>query len=879
MGTHVLGLKIVADVSSLTRGAHKAMRSFSTVEYLGDKMGNKFKGKDGIFGEKAMHGLGLAGGTSLMAGMGLAVSGAAVANIFTKPMLTAANKAETAMKNAMFLASADSVPGLEKRITDTVRKVATSSTISISEGYETIGSIIQSGIDASIAPDLLASVVEYSEASFGKTDVAGAVALLTTGLQKFNVEGTTAGEKMRNLGDILTATKKHTAFDDKSIKSYFQALGAAPKLNTTTSTQEWMVLGGMLKGTGKTARRVGQNMNSLTAGTIKFQTALANIKNQNQGQQTRDAAADMGIDFKSFTDKEGKMKSMIDIIGIITEGAKTAAKKDGRKAQDVMESVYTKLFGGIKVTPEIVKLFNEMIVLSSEKTFKGFDAFSKKLEAVKNASGEMNKAAEINRATWVGMGKVIEGIIESINTMIGQEMKDMLSGALVKVKNTFEKISAALLENKSLRQAIAYFALLAPVILGAVGTLLSLFGLFSILAPSVGGLLSLVGAAITGLSGAFVPVMLVIAGLAAAGAVLFHIFNNNVGGAATWLAKKFEIIKMTIKGIIEFWNGWGDTKVANQLRELGIWELVKSLYMLKERIKAMWTGFRKAYEASGIGELFEELSKKIQQTFDKIFAGNGKFARSDMRRWEQYGSQLFQVFKWMAMGVYLVVYAIHIAIMAIDMFAAAVKFAWKFINDYAIAFQILATWLTVVLVGLVAFFAILGIAIGIILAGLGFVVLIVTILLSLLIMLVVGLVYIGIAIGTMIYENFIRVRDVVIEILDYISQMMTPFEGGIDVAAKSFLQRVGFIDEDPGEKSWSGAMTPQPLSESFATQGPLPPRAQEEAAVNRTDVGGVQVTVLGDVSEEGARSLGEGIGSGLGKNSSEESGQSFWDGG
>jgi len=863
----ILGLTFVADVAGFSRGVNKVMRSFSTVEYLADKMGNKVKGEKGIFGQRAMHAVGLAAGIGLMGGMSLAIGGAGILNMFTKPMIAAANKAEVAMANAMFLADADAGSALEKRISDTVRKVATSSTISISEGYDTIGAIIQSGIDANIAPDLLASVVEYSEASFGKTSVAQSVSMLTTGLQKFNVEGATAEEKMRNLGDILTATKKYTAFDDKSIKSFFQAIGAAPKRSQNTSIQEFMVLGGMLKGTGKTAKRVGNNINSLVQGTLKFQTALADIAHINKGKDILNVSEGMQLNFDDFIDEKGGMKSMIDIIGLISDGAIKAAKLHGGKDQKVMAQIYSKIFQGKEVGPEIQELFNNLVVLEAEGQLKGLEAFKKKLKQVEGASGVMNKAAIKNRETWEGLAKIIKGIKESIDTIIGQEMKKMLGKSLTKLKEVLEAISTELVNNDSLRKNIAMFLLLAPPIMVIVGSMISLLGLLLLALPYLIASAEVIGAIATGIGLAFLPLLAAVLAIAMVVGVLGYLLMNNVGGSADWLKKKFILIKETIGGIIEFWKGWGDTKIANKLRKLGIWELVKSVYMLKERLLSVWKGFKSAFDKSKAGEVFEKLAKVIQKVVDTIFGGNGKFARSDMDEWEKFGQTLFDIFTIVGVAIAFFLAMLSLAIAGFGMMLVALSAVANYIlrSNTALLFfkgaliiiaiylAFVITFLTVVMFILAAMLLLIS-AIGLVLAG---------IFLAPFLMLIA----IGIFIYLFFTEVTLKIVDVVAEgaksLYEMIMNIPKVFKQMWEGNKKSFVMMIksmGFKTE--------GGMTPaDSVNDEYADVAGGTKQNTTEENVNKSKnvkVGDITINVQGDASSpEGLSSLGGGILSGI----------------
>jgi len=404
-------------------------------------------------------------------------------------------------------------------------------------------------IDAAIA-----SVLDLARATGTELPEASNIAAGT--LRSFSLEA----DQMGRVADVMTATANNSA-------QTLTDLGEAMKYTAPVAAEYGMTL-------EETAKTLGALANFGIKGSMAG-TTMKNILLRLADPAIRKQVEALGV---SVTDAGGNLQNVSDILRDV---GRAVERMPNAKRLAIFNQIFgmRAVAGGAKLTAA---------------------AFDRLNNAIDRASGTAAKTAKVMDSGIGGAFRRLYSAVEGIAIAIGDALAKPLSDMAAWLGKAAGSITRWIKGHKRLVVTAMKVIL---VVMGVGAALLALGLVFSAVATAIGGIISVVTAAIAvfqaiaGVIAAIVsPVGLAIAAIAALGAYIVYA-TGIAGKAIAWLGEKFSLLKddalKAYQGITDALAA-GDIALAAKILWLTLkMEWQKGVAWLMDK----WIGFKEAFMA------------------------------------------------------------------------------------------------------------------------------------------------------------------------------------------------------------------------------------------------------------------------------------------
>lgn len=685
MGRNVVGIKLMANTRQFNRGINSAVRNFTSLDYMAARSGTaavralKAGGFDKDTQEKwrgRFTALGLASGAALTAGIVMSMSGAILWQKVFSPALEEAASFQKEMARMTALAG-DMGANEFSQFRDKALRIGLRTQFSGTEVAKSMSNLMTAGLTKGQAMKTVEPMIEAIEASFGEIAPEQAAKIFAIAMNKFNLPENLkdTGDQAKYVSDMLFTLKKSSRIEFTEILSFLDSMQAGPKI-LNMSMKETFALGTALMRLGTSGRRSGMQISSL-AGTIAkihrvFEEDIgtnrfgAIIKKANEFYDKEGIA---GFSERDFKTRNNQVKSGFEILMTIAKRTNQLAEKTGdpAKARAALHALLSEKTG-LTVVSAIRDMKFELEGVNGEagKTLTGLDAMMALMQSFDQdvIRGTAQKGAEAYRKTWEGTKKIIEGVVDTIYTLFGEELLKELNPILQSVKGFLETISELTLKSNFFRRsilgsvgALTLFLLVAGVALLMMGALGLIFALAApgimifaeAMAVTMGGLLGVI-ALVTFLVGMisaqlFGGIMMLIRGLAESKSI--KSFIDNIGE-----------MKKAWSALMGFWEGNTIPKSQWDDVDSGFQKLIISILLVRDGLSALWESFNKELRWDWIGTAFDHLVGSMDVLGNSLGITND-FGQTGISTWEKLGKMM----SW-ALNIAIIAIAAGIYLMA-----------------------------------------------------------------------------------------------------------------------------------------------------------------------------------------------------------------------
>jgi len=600
-------------------------------------------------------------------GFGIRQIGVSIFEGFTKPIVDAASKYETAMSRMQFATNAT-----EREMADldrTMIRVGLETIETPASAAEAFRSLRTAGLETNEALALLPKTVQMVTGAAGMMGMDQAVRATVATVKKFQHTGASFTKLM---DDIAQATRE-TALQWEDMPVFINALRDAP-MRLRATTAEMLALGGVMKAGGMQSAQAGQAIsifaNKLITNSRKINAVMAKgglAKEDFFAMDPKNLRRRM-IMLQKFGvemfDVAGKLKPLKQILVEVITRSQELAKVSDEEALTTISGVFGEKAGS-------------MISMLQQLSKNGIDAgqaMSKLINSVDKSAGAMEKAEKAFLNTSEGINKLIEGTQQTIQLLLGRTVLPLYADLLVIMKSVLNSFLSFVENHPAVARALTVITIGIGALAVAFGTLLLVLAgtLFytQILGPAllaIGGPAAAVALGLTAIQAAMAPLAVmgaVVAGVFVAMFAAFklfdHVMTSQTDAVAITIRNFFNDIKLIAQGVMEWWNGKGgpnSMKLFEQLEERELTGIVGALLQFKERIVSLFSGIWQ-----GVKDAFSPLLAAIRGVwwavgflFDRVNSLFRLFDTSDIRdqlpKWEALG----RVIGWIA-GTVLVLF-------------------------------------------------------------------------------------------------------------------------------------------------------------------------------------------------------------------------------
>jgi len=382
---------------------------------------------------------------------------------------------------------------------------------------------------------------------------------------------------------------------------------------------------------GAMAKTFGQSLDDtlIGLGALRNMNVQASVATTSYNEAVRRLAVDQAgqreaqrLGVQIFDKQTGKMRSALDIMLDVAEATKDLGDKEKNRALNQMFGVR-----GIAAFNAIAEINIKTMRDGKEVTLKGAEALKEYRKQMSSAGGASEKFREKLLSTYEGQKTLLKGSIETLAITLGEPLANLFKpGVTFIIEKVNELIKAFQDMDPETKKWVAGIAVAIPVMITVGGAILTIVGAFALLK------LAIVAAGITlaGIGMGFVWVTAIIAGLVAAGALLYKAYSENLGG----LKDSVGDLGKSFKGLFGALKNIGKAFVENEkiMAALGYaftglaWIVGKVFSFIATTIETAVEVIRNIFEGLGLlleGD-FKGFGKKMVRALLSAFTGVGK---------------------------------------------------------------------------------------------------------------------------------------------------------------------------------------------------------------------------------------------------------------
>lgn len=235
----------------------------------------------------------------------------------------------------------------------------------------------------------------------------------------------------------------------------------------------------------------------------------------------------------------------------------------------------------------------------------GEDDISKLSGAIENSTGAAKEMADIMNDNLAGQLKLLKSQIDKLATSFGEILMPVIQKIVSVLQKFMDKLNGMSDgQKKVITTILAIAAAVAPLLI-IIGKLMSTVGLIMMALPGITAAIGGVGAAFAGLSATILPIIAIIAGVVAAGVLLYKHWDEikakatevwgAISGIFTSIHERWTILWEGLKGVFEgFWN----SLIQNPVISLFIQLVTDELNIFSTTLSGIWENIRKVAETA-----------------------------------------------------------------------------------------------------------------------------------------------------------------------------------------------------------------------------------------------------------------------------------------
>lgn len=482
------------------------------------------------------------------------------------------------------------------------------------ESIDGLATLAAKGFNATQSMNLLNQSLNL--AAGGQIGIADASEAAASAVRVFSLQG----NEVNSVADKLLKITNLTSLQAGDLSLALGTVSRGAGL-TKQSLDDMLISMGLVRNTGVDTSVAA----SATSSALIF--AAKNAKKFNE----------IGV---SVTDAEGKFRNFFDIV--METGF---ALEEGTKNEAEFAGVAQKLFGrfGITAFQNVFSQLRERAGGAGASLDDMRAAVGELQKEMRGAEGTAQKFADSLLDNFEGQTKILEGVLETMKTVIGEPLARIFRPFVEAFSNTvgfIAKIFNSLPEQ--MKNGIAAFIVFGSVIAIAIGLIATLSGIIAILLPFMAIALK----AFLFITAAMAPFVAAVLGAAAVIGIFVLAVRKNLGGMGDWFNSIVEKMSLAFNGLKQlFTTGELTGQVREDLRKTeneGVLSFVKTIFMLGFRLKKFFTGVSIGFQTfmATIGPtlmVFKSLVINLLQQFGFLQKGADSLASESSTKFVQWG--------------------------------------------------------------------------------------------------------------------------------------------------------------------------------------------------------------------------------------------------
>jgi TP901 family phage tail tape measure protein len=581
-GMTQMGLGIVVNARDMASGPFRMMsRNFNGL------VGGVGRGAAVMTGAFAVI---AAGAASLAAGLGIlreAFNLAEIAGQFEQTMVSV---------GAISRASAQELQQLEAAAV----QAGIATQFSPQQAAEGLQSLAAAGQNAQNSIATLNPVLDLAAGSLGQLGVAQAAEAVVGTLNAYGM----SADEAASVTDRLLRTTQMSNFQARDFQVGLSRAAAAGAQYGTELNDVLVTLGLM------------RNANiEASVSSTAFREATRRVMSD---QQSLQALQRLGV--RSYDEQTGASRSALDVMQDVA--ARTREMTDEERNATV-----TRIFGvrGVLAFNSVAQAQTEVMRDGVRMTLRGADAINHLRGNLQNAEGTAENFREQILSTFAGQMTLLQGTVETLQTVIGQVFAQIFRPMVLVLTNTlnaFIRVWTAIPEGA--RLIIAGIVLVGAAMFIFSGVIGIVVGTVVLLILVLGKLLLIMLAVAAAIAIMMLPVIAAMGVLAAAALLVYRAWQENLGGLRDWLEGWTNRISLVWRSLVALFS---EGALSGELREefmraenAGIRDFVGQIVDFGHRVQEFWngltTGFRSVWKS--MGPLWAEFRTALQQLFVEV---------------------------------------------------------------------------------------------------------------------------------------------------------------------------------------------------------------------------------------------------------------------
>lgn len=581
-GMTQMGLGIVVNARDMASGPFRMMnRNFNT---LVGGVGRGAAVMTGAFAVIAAGAASLAAGLEILRG---AFNLAEVAGQFEQTMVSV---------GAISRASAQELG----QLTEAAVQAGIATQFSPQQAAEGLQSLAAAGQNAQNSIATLNPVLDLAAGSLGQLGVAQAAEAVVGTLNAYGM----SADRATSVTDRLLRTTQMSNFQARDFQVGLSRAAAAGAQYGTELNDVLVTLGLMRNA----------NIEASVAST-SFREATRRVMSDQQSLQSLQR---LGV--RSYDEETGAARSALDVMQDVA--AATREMTDEQRNATV-----TRIFGvrGVLAFNSVAQAQTEVMRDGARMTLRGADAINELRGNLQNAEGTAESFREQILNTFAGQMTLLQGTVETLQTVIGQTFAQIFRPMVLIVTNTlnaFIRVWTSIPQGA--RTIIGAIVLLGGVMFIFSGVIGVVVGTVVLLILVLGKLLLIMLAVAAAVAIMMAPVIVAMGVLAGAALLVYRAWQDNLGGLRDWLEGWTNRVSLAWRALVALFSEGG---LSGELRDefnraenSGIRDFVGQIYDFGHRIQEFWNGLSTTFRAAwkDMGPMWAEFRVALQQLFVEV---------------------------------------------------------------------------------------------------------------------------------------------------------------------------------------------------------------------------------------------------------------------
>lgn len=458
------------------------------------------------------------------------------------------------------------------------------------------------GFNARESADLLIPTLDLAAGSLGKLTVEGAAGLASQAIKAFGLDSADAGVAVDQM--LQAVNTFALSADELPMALGIASRGAAAAKQSFSDT---ITAIGLVK--------------NVVPGVERGATAVAVAMERLARVDTQQALRGIGV---SVLEADGSFRSLLDILG---DAAPALDKmSDSKRAKFLIDTFGEHALGGINA---ILTQMTTGVRGANGEILKGAAALDYLRGQMKNSEGAAASFRDKMLDTFNGQKTLLKGSISTLAIVIGQPLIEVLKPIVRWIIEGVNRLVEAIQRMPApLKRVFAQLLVGGSIAFMVIGTLFALKAAFFL----VGLAAHLMGGAVLG---ALLPLLPMVALVAAGVALLYVNMRNDGEGFRAWLARMWSKVGLIFEGLTQVFRDGGFSGAVreelNRAENAGLKNFVIGVFMFAHRLEAIWAGIRSGFETvwqSLVIPILGEVEQSLRSLWDSIGRLGAQFRKT-----------------------------------------------------------------------------------------------------------------------------------------------------------------------------------------------------------------------------------------------------------